>query len=68
MSSGSGSEKREWMPAYVITFQVVTTLLLGVRLISRFKKLGGGLGLDDLFIGIAWTISVASMAASIYSE
>jgi len=37
-------------------------LLLGLRLISRSRKTGGALGLDDLFITIAWLCASANVA------
>ncbi|KAF1983648.1 hypothetical protein K402DRAFT_338074, partial [Aulographum hederae CBS 113979] len=49
-----GVHPRRWMPAYAITVQVITTLLLGVRIISRTLRLKTKTGLDDLFIVIAW--------------
>ena len=54
--------RREWLPAYDITLQVITTLLIGIRLLSRFHHTGGILGIDDLFISIAWAITTAGNA------
>jgi hypothetical protein len=53
--------RRPWILAYAIPFQVVTTFLLAVRLISRYYRLGGrlgALGLDDAFIVVGWMISL----------
>jgi hypothetical protein len=44
------------MTPYAISIEIVTTLLLGIRLTSRISKFGGQLGLDDILILIAWTI------------
>jgi hypothetical protein len=55
------------MPIYAITIEVITTVLLGVRLISRFNKLGGRLGLDDIFIVLGWIVAVAMTSAVTYS-
>jgi hypothetical protein len=62
--SGLGSprvEERNWMPIYAITIQVVTTLLLSIRLLSRLRP-GGLPGLDDIFITIAWLLASALTA------
>jgi hypothetical protein len=56
------------MPPYAITMLVFTSLLLGIRLVSRFKKYGGGLGLDDAFIVAGYLLAVAHAFAAIYSE
>ncbi|MFH7813322.1 hypothetical protein ACH0C8_15535, partial [Acetobacter lovaniensis] len=52
-------EVRHWMPAYAITIQVITTILLTIRLISRFTRTGGQVGLDDALITIAWVFGLA---------
>jgi hypothetical protein len=54
-------EKRTWMPAYAITLEIVTTLLLSIRLLSRVNRTGGRLGLDDVFITIAWAIATVNI-------
>jgi hypothetical protein len=55
-AAGDGLDhtRRGWMPAYAITIQVITTLLLGIRLISRVKGVGGRVGIDDVLIFFAW--------------
>jgi len=55
-------ERRTWMPAYALTIQITTTLLLGIRLVTRFQRTGGKLGLDDLCITIGWAIATANIA------
>jgi hypothetical protein len=54
-------ERRTWIPAYAITIEIVTTLLLAIRLLSRVNKTGGRLGLDDVFITIAWAIATVNI-------
>ena len=54
-------ERRTWMPAYALSIQVLMTVLLGIRLVSRFQRMGGRLGLDDVFISIAWIIATAGI-------
>ena len=53
-STGDPLERRRWLPAYSLVFQVVSTSFLTLRLASRFQKRGGGLGLDDLFVVLGW--------------
>jgi hypothetical protein len=48
--------QRNWMPAFAIPVQAVTTVLLFIRLLSRFHRNGGQIGLDDLFIFLAWVL------------
>jgi hypothetical protein len=61
-------KKREWLPAYLISTQVIATVLLGIRLLSRIQWKGGGLGLDDLFITLGWVISTANTGLAIYGS
>jgi len=49
------------MPAYALTIIGITTLLLFIRLLSRFQGSSGKLGLDDLFISIAWMLATAAV-------
>jgi hypothetical protein len=57
---------RNWMGPYAITLEIVTTILLWVRLISRFstKKLG----VDDLFITIAWAVAIGHTVMLLVGE
>jgi hypothetical protein len=57
-------EQRNWLPAYTITLCVAASLFLGVRLLSRWHLLkcqqtAGRFGVDDLFITMAWALSIA---------
>jgi hypothetical protein len=56
------------MPVYALTIQVVMTVLLGIRLISRFQRMGGRLGLDDAFISMAWIIGTAGVVLTLLGE
>jgi hypothetical protein len=42
------------MPAYAIPLEVVTTMLITIRILSRFNRNGGRLGVDDIFVVLAW--------------
>ena len=55
-------DKRSWMPAYALTMEAVTTLLLGTRLYSRLRHAAGSPGLDDVFITLSWVTSTVSIA------
>jgi len=56
-------DQHDCMGPYAITLEIVATLLLWVRLISRFwtKKLG----LDDLFILIGWIFGIAGITITL---
>jgi hypothetical protein len=56
---GVSHEVRPWMPVYGIIIQVVTTVLLAIRLLSRFHRSGGQLGIDDLLIAIGGILGMA---------
>ena len=47
-------ERRHWFIPYASVLEVVSTLVLAVRLWTRGGKRGGGLGPDDLLIILAW--------------
>jgi hypothetical protein len=54
-------DRRTWMPGYMITVLSISTILLGIRLISRIRGFGGGRpGIDDVFIIFGWLFSLAS--------
>jgi hypothetical protein len=57
-------EQRNWLPAYTVTLCVAASVLLCIRLLSRWHLLqcqqtAGRFGIDDLFITIAWALSLA---------
>lgn len=64
-ADGLSHESREWLPAYFIPLEFFTTILLGVRLLSRFQWEKSRLGLDDLFITMAWAIGVVNTSLSL---
>jgi len=65
---GDPLEKREWITPYCIVFQIVSTIFVGLRLTTRFKKGGGVFGLDDIFVLVGWVsrlpIELASSAVA----
>jgi len=65
-SSAYSTERRTWLPAYAITIQVVTTVLLAIRIISRLNKLGGRPGMDDVFIVLAWILGLVLTILIVY--
>jgi hypothetical protein len=59
-------ERRAWLPAYVISIQVVTTILLLIRIGGRLAgKLASRLGIDDVLIVIAWILGTTLAALAI---
>jgi hypothetical protein len=59
-------ERRAWLPAYVISIQVVTTILLWIRIGGRLTgKSTSGLGIDDVLIVIAWILGTTLAALAI---
>jgi hypothetical protein len=60
--------RRTWMLPFGLTIEIVTTLLLAVRLISRSKRLGGNPGFDDVLIVIAWLLGLGMTICCIYGE
>jgi hypothetical protein len=59
-------ERRAWLPAYVISIQVVTTILLWIRIGGRLAgKSTSGLGIDDFLIVIAWILGTTLAALAV---
>jgi hypothetical protein len=56
------------MPAYGITIASVTTVLLAIRLFSRFQGSSGRLGLDDLCLVVGWALATAAIVISLLCE
>ncbi|QDS67865.1 hypothetical protein FKW77_007831 [Venturia effusa] len=54
-------ERRTWMPSYALAIQTISTLLVGIRFLSRVNGTGGRFGVDDVFIGIAWAIATVNI-------
>lgn len=50
--------RRDWLPILSCTLLGFSTLLVAGRLYLRARKQAGVFGLDDLFISIAWAVSV----------
>ncbi|KAE9987502.1 hypothetical protein EG328_002487 [Venturia inaequalis] len=45
-----------------LTILAISTLLVGIRFLSRVTGAGGRFGLDDVFIAMAWAIATANIA------
>lgn len=60
-------EQRNWMPGYAIPIQVVTTILLWIRIATRFSS-HGHLGLDDVLIVCAWVLGTVVTGLVLYCE
>jgi hypothetical protein len=58
--------RRSWMLPFGLTIEIISTLLLAIRLISRFKGLGGNPGLDDVLIVIGWLLGLGVTICCIY--
>jgi hypothetical protein len=46
--------RRTWLPTFMIIWLAASTIMLAGRFYLRARKLAGGLGLDDIFIALAW--------------
>jgi hypothetical protein len=68
LSANPHPVRRQWMPPYAITIEVITTALLIIRLCSRWNKLGGRAGIDDVFVTTGWFLGLVATAGICYSE
>ena len=59
---GTSHEQRNWMIAFVLPIQIVTTLLLWIRLLSRFHRSGGQPGFDDVLVFVGWVLGTGLSA------
>ncbi|KAF2403026.1 hypothetical protein EJ06DRAFT_554565 [Trichodelitschia bisporula] len=58
---------RTWLTPYAIVFQVISTLVIVLRLWGRLRKQAGTLGLDDALIFVGWLFTTALTVVAIYS-
>ena len=58
-------EQRNWMPEYYGVLATLTALMVSIRLLSRFLRVGGRFGIDDMFITLAWLISTPAGVLSV---
>ena len=56
-------EQRNWMIAFVLPIQTLTTLLLWIRILSRFHRSGDLLGFDDILVFVGWVFGTGLSAA-----
>lgn len=66
LSGNLHAHRRTWMTPYAVTIEILTTVLLGIRLGSRISKLGGRPGLDDILITAGWLIGLGLTITVIY--
>ena len=60
-------ERRTWMPAFSLTWQIVSTLLVFGRFYLRLRRLAGPFGYDDAFMLLAWVRSIETAHESCIS-
>jgi hypothetical protein len=56
-------ERRTWLPAFAMAWQIASTVLVWGRLYLRSRKLAGPFGLDDAFMLSAWVCLMSSRIA-----
>jgi hypothetical protein len=66
LSGNLHPHRRTWMTPYAVTIEIVTTVLLGVRLGSRISTLGGRPGIDDVLITGGWLVGLGLTIIVIY--
>jgi hypothetical protein len=66
LSGNLHPHRRTWFTPYAVTIEILTTVLLGIRLGSRISKLGGRPGLDDILITFGWLVGLGLTIVSIY--
>ena len=59
---GISHEQRNWMIAFVLPIQIVATILLWIRLLSRFHRSGGQPGFDDVLLFVGWVLGTCLSA------
>ena len=59
--------RRSWMPAFALSWQVASTLLVWGRFYLRIRHLAGPFGYDDAFMLIAW-VSFADRMNSVWVD
>lgn len=50
--------RRTWFLPYGYAFEIVGSLILGLRLYNRFTRKQGSPGIDDVFIAVAWVFAL----------
>jgi hypothetical protein len=58
-------EQRNWMPEYYGVLAALTASMISIRLLSRFLRIGERFGIDDMFITLAWLISIPAGVLSV---
>jgi hypothetical protein len=68
LSGNLHAHRRVWFTPYAVVIEIITTILLGIRLGSRISKLGGRPGIDDVLITIGWLVGLGLTIISIYGS
>jgi hypothetical protein len=63
LPDGLSHDRKTAMPALAVSIEVVTTVLLWMRIGSRFTTAKSSLGLDDVLIFAAWITGVGLTVA-----
>jgi len=68
LSDGLNHDRKTAMPALAVSIEVVTTVLLWMRIASRFTTAKSTLGLDDALIFAAWITGVGLTVALLLGQ
>jgi hypothetical protein len=68
LSGNLHADRRTWFTPYAVVVEIITTVLLGIRLGSRISKLGGRPGIDDVLITGGWLIGLGLTIVTIYGS
>jgi hypothetical protein len=65
---GLNHDRKTAMPALAVSIEVVTTVLLWMRIGSRFSTAHSTLGIDDILIVAAWITGLGLTVAVLLGE
>jgi hypothetical protein len=68
LSGNLHAHRRTWFTPFAVSLEIITTVLLGIRLGSRISKLGGRPGVDDVLITLGWLIGLGLTIVCIYGS
>jgi TRAP-type C4-dicarboxylate transport system permease small subunit len=67
-SDGLNHDRKTAMPALAVSIEVVTTVLLFMRISSRFTNGHSTIGVDDVLIVLAWITGLGLTIAVLLGE